>query len=145
MNLSRFEQMRFGVVGRSRAAVCCLVLVGLLLAAAPVFAGQAKTAKPQAKQTPIELLQTAHTLFLQKDYESAREYYLEILPSFPKNFDVLKNLAFCFYHRGPKGYPQAAHYYSKALEVNPDSVEVAENLARCLSGMNRSGEAGAIY
>jgi tetratricopeptide (TPR) repeat protein len=115
--------------------------------AAPASSGaaQAPAAKPQAKRTPLELLQTAHTLFLQRDYEAAREYYLEVLPSFPKNFEILKNLATCFYRRGPRGYAQAASYYSKALEINPESIEVSENLARCLEGLNRHTEAAAIY
>jgi len=134
-----FHQNRIG--RRSGAAIC---LVGLLLSA-PAWAAQQPAAAPKAKRTPLELLQTAHTLFLQKDYEAAREYYLEVLPSYPKNFDVLKNLAHCFYQRGPRGYGQAASYYLKALAVSPDSVEVSENLARCYVGLNRHAEAGAIF
>ncbi len=122
-----------------------VMLAGVFLVTTPSFATQAAAAKPQGKRTPLELLQTAHTLFLQKDYEAAREYYLEVLPSYPKNFDVLKNLAYCYYRRGSRGYAQAASYYTKALAIQPDSVEVSENLARCLAGLNRHGEAGEIY
>lgn len=122
-----------------------VLLIACLLPACAALAGQAPAAKPQGKRTPLEILQTAHALFLQKDFEAAREHYLEALPSFPKNFDVLKNLATCFYRRGPKGYAQAAQYYARAMELQPESVEVAESLARCYEGMNRSGDAGAIY
>jgi len=120
-------------------------LVFLLVTGVPLLAAQAPAAKPPGKRTPFELLQTAHTLFLQRDFEAAREYYMEVLPAYPKDFDVLKNLAFCFYRRGPRGYAQAASYYTKALAIKPDSVEVSENLARCLEGLNRHAEAAAIY
>ena len=121
------------------------VLVALLVAGVPLLPAQASASAQKGKRTPIELLQTAHALFLQKDYEGAREYYLEILPSYPRNFDILKNLAFCFFKRGPRGYAQAASYYSRAYEVNPSSTEVAENLAKCLLSLNRAAEAAAIY
>jgi tetratricopeptide (TPR) repeat protein len=121
-----------------------VVLLACLLSATAAVA-QAPAAKPQGKRTPLEILQTAHALFLQKDFEAAREHYLEVLPSFPKNFDVLKNLATCYYRRGPRGYAQAAQYYARALEIQPDSVECAETLARCYEGLGRQGEAGAVY
>src|SRR3970282_1234421 len=111
-----------------------VLLIACLLPATAALAGQAPAAKPQGKRTPLEILQTAHALFLQKDFEAAREHYLEVLPSFPRNFDVLKNLATCFFRRGPKGYAQAAQYYARALEIQPQSVEVTESLARCYEG-----------
>jgi len=121
------------------------VLVALLVAGVPLLPAQASAPAQKGRRTPLELLQTAHALFLQKDYEGAREYYLEILPSYPRNFEILKNLAFCFFKRGPRGYAQAASYYSRAYEVNPSSTEVAEDLAKCLLGVNRAAEAAAIY
>lgn len=120
-------------------------LMAILVAGACLLQAQDVAPKQTGKRTPIELLQAAHGLFLQKDYEAAREYYLEVLPSFPNNFDILKNLAYCFYRRGPNGYAQAATYYSQAFQLNPNSSEVAENLARCLIGLNRAAEAGAVY
>ena len=122
-----------------------VLLVAFLLIACPAWAGQGTAAKPQAKRTPLETLQSAHALFLQRDFEAARPLYLQVLPSFPKNFDVLKNLATCFYRMGPKGYAQAAQYYSRALEIQPDSVEAAETLARCYEHLNRKADAGAVY
>jgi tetratricopeptide (TPR) repeat protein len=130
----------------ARLAAAAAVLLASLVACVPLLlAQQAPPPAQKGKRTPLELLQTAHTLFTQKDYEGAREYYLEILPSYPRNFEILKNLAFCFFKRGPKGYAQAASYYSRAYEINPSSTEVAENLAKCLMGLNREGEAAAIY
>ncbi|MBZ5514197.1 MAG: tetratricopeptide repeat protein [Acidobacteriia bacterium] len=58
---------------------------------------------------------------------------------------MLKNLAFCYFQRGPQGYAQAASYYSKAYELNPDSAEVVENLGRCLIGLNRAAEAATLF
>ena len=147
MNSTPFErpQWRSRRRGVGGGAVLGMLFVAILLGA-PLRGAQASPAEPQAgKRSPLELLQTAHTLFLQKDYEAAREYYLEVLPSFPKNFDVLKNLAFCYYKRGPKGYAQAASYYSKAYEINPDSAEVTENLGRCLIGLGRAVEAASLF
>jgi tetratricopeptide (TPR) repeat protein len=120
-------------------------LLAILVVGTPLLGAQAAAPERPGKRAPLELLQAAHTLFLQKDYEGAREYYLEVLPSYPRNFNILKNLAYCFYKRGPRGYAQAASYYSRAYEINPGSAEVAENLARCLLGLNRAGEAAAIY
>jgi tetratricopeptide (TPR) repeat protein len=120
-------------------------LVALLVAGVHLLQAQASSPAQKGKRAPLELLQTAHVLFLQKDYEGAREYYLEILPSYPRNLEILRNLAFCFFRRGPRGYAQAASYYSRAYEINPSSAEVAENLAKCLLGLNRAAEAAAIY
>lgn len=128
-----------------RSAVGAVVLIAALTAAAPRLPAQASTQRPAGKRTPIELLQTAHTLFLQRDYEAAREYYQEVLPAFSDNFDILKNLAYCFYMRGPKGYAQAASYYQMAYKINPNSLEVADNLALCLVGLGRGADAGALY
>jgi tetratricopeptide (TPR) repeat protein len=150
LSVARFDErsMSFGrrSLGTARWGMVFLALTLAASAAWAGQAGQAAAAKPQqAKRPPLELLQNAHALFLQKDYEAARGYYLEVLPSFPKNIDVLKNLAFCFYRRGPKGYAAAATYYSRALELSPDSLDIAESLARCLTGLKRNAEAGAIY
>ena len=128
-----------------RSAAPAAVLIALLVAGAPLAPAQATAPRQGGKRTPIELLQAAHTLFLQKDYETAREYYQEVLPSFPENFDILKNLAYCYYKRGPKGYAQAAGYYSQAYKINPNSSEVVENLAICLIDLNRATEAAALY
>ncbi len=135
---NRVRCLRAGVV-----SVAVLLACGLT--AVPSFAGQAPAAKPRGKRTPLEILQTAHALFLQNDFEAAREHYLEVLPSFPKDFDVLKNLATCYFRRGPRGFSPAAQYYSRALELQPGSVEVAESLARSYEGLNRPAEAAAIY
>lgn len=128
-----------------RGAVGAAVLVAALTGAVPGVSAQATAQRQAGKRTPIELLQAAHTLFLQKDYEAAREYYQEVLPAFPDNFDILKNLGYCFYMRGPKGYAQAASYYQMAYKINPTSVEVADSLALCLVGLGRGADAGALY
>ena len=128
-----------------RSAAPAAVLIALLVAGAPLAPAQATAPRQGGKRTPIELLQAAHTLFLQKDYETAREYYQEVLPSFPENFDILKNLGYCFYMRGPKGYAQASSYYQMAYRINPNSLEVADSLALCLVGLGRSADAGALY
>jgi tetratricopeptide (TPR) repeat protein len=120
-------------------------LIAVFTVGASRMPAQATAPQQAGKRTPIELLQTAHTLFLQRDYEAAREYYQEVLPSFPQNFDILKNLAYCYYRRGPKGYAQAASYYSQAYKINPNSAEVVDNLGICLVELNRAAEAGALY
>ncbi|MFB3923609.1 MAG: tetratricopeptide repeat protein [Terriglobia bacterium] len=136
---------RMGMRGSFLRRAAGAVLLLAAFAAVPRAMAQAAAQKPSGKRTPIELLQTAHTLFLQRDYEAAREYYQEVLPSFPDNFDILKNLAYCFYMRGPRGYAQAASYYEMAHKLNPNSLEVADYLALCLVGLGRPADAGALY
>lgn len=120
------------------------VFLLILLGGARIPSAAAGQPQRVKKLTAVELLETAHTLFAQGDYEAARQYYLEALPSYPQSFDLLKNLAYCYYSSGPRGFVQAAHYYSQAYEINPNSREAAEKLAKCLTALNRHGEAAAI-
>ncbi len=119
------------------------VLLVALLAGTQLASAQAAPTR-QGKLSPLQMLEAAHALFVQGDFEGARKYYLEVLPSFPKNFDLLKNLGFCFYTMGPRGFAQAAHYYSQAYDINPNSKEVLENLVKTLRGLNRNAEAAAL-
>ena len=67
------------------AEVASVVVLGmaLFLSVRPA-AAQAGTAGAGAKLSPLQLLQAAHTSFAQRDYDSARRYYLQVLPSYPK-------------------------------------------------------------
>ena len=99
----------------------------------------------QSQQLPaLEVLQRAHTQFSQGDYENARRNYLKILPSFPGNFDILRDVAYCYFVTGPRGYAEAAKYYSQAYEINPRSTEVANRLFQCYMGLKKYREAAAV-
>jgi tetratricopeptide (TPR) repeat protein len=121
-----------------------LVLAAVLIALPRTAAAQTRAAQPSSQVTTMQLLQGAQALFAQGDYESALKYYLQVLPSFPKNFDILKNTAYCYFSEGRRGYAQAAQYYQRAFEVNPHSQEVGEKLALCLMGLKRPAEAASI-
>jgi tetratricopeptide (TPR) repeat protein len=116
-------------------ALCC----GRFLPAAQTSGTQQKQKLPA-----LEVLERAHAEFVQGDFESARQNYLKILPSFPDNFDILKDLGYCYFVTGPRGYAEAAKYYTRAYVINPRSGEVAEKLSRCYMGLKRFQEAAAI-
>lgn len=132
-------------VSTRRAAwgTCWLLSVVFLLSAGSALA-QTRASEPGAKAAPLQLLQAAHTFFAQGDYDSARRYYLQALPAFSKNADVLRNLAFCYYTMGRAGYAQAARYYSRAYEIDPTNQDVAEKLATCYLSLKRPAEAAVI-
>ncbi len=133
------------------AGARALARAGATLALAAVLAGLPMTAAaqtpsthPSRQVTTMQLLQGAQALFAQGDYEGALKYYLQVLPSFPDNFDVLKNTAYCYFVEGRRGYAEAAKYYQRAFKVNPRSTEVGERLAICLMGLKRPAEAASI-
>ncbi len=104
----------------------------------------ARAGETQQKLPPLEILQRAHTSFAQGDYSTARTYYLEVLPSFPNNFDILKDLAYCYYVTGPEGYPEAAKYYARAYRMNPRSSEAADKLWQCYMVLKQYKEAAEV-
>lgn len=113
-----------------------------MMGSAPRF--QAVASQSQRKLSALELLERAHVRFAQGDYEGARTYYLQALPSFSSNFDVLKDLGYCYYVKGPSGYVEAAKYYERAYALNPRSGQVAEKLSQCYVALNMYQEAAAI-
>lgn len=110
--------------------------------------GTAVVGKESGGQSPklpaLEILERAHAQFAQGDYGSARRSYLKVLPSFPGNFDILRDLAYCYFATGPKGYREAARYYLRAYEINPHSTEVADRLSQCYMGLGKYQEAAAV-
>jgi tetratricopeptide (TPR) repeat protein len=130
-------------VRRAPHALCELFLA-FSLVLVPAATAQTKAPERSGKATPLQLLQVAHTFFAQGDYESARKYYLQVLPAFSKNTDVLKNLAFCYYSMGRAGYAQAARYYARAYEIDPGNQDVADKLATCYLSLKRPAEAAVI-
>ncbi|HEV2351300.1 MAG TPA: tetratricopeptide repeat protein [Terriglobia bacterium] len=125
-----------------------IALVGILpasfLGPARAHGARATTPAAQRKLTSIQTLESARDFFNQGDFEKARKFYLEVLPAFPRNFELLKNLAYCYYTQGPAGRTRAVHYYSLALEIKPGAREVTGQLATSLSGLNRHTEAAAL-
>ena len=107
-------------------------------------AGQARQAGRSQRLPALEVLQRAHTQFSQGDYQSARRNYLKVLPSFPGNFDILRDLAYCYFVMGPRGFAQAAKYYARAYEINPHSTEVATRLSQCYMALKKYQEAAAV-
>ena len=105
---------------------------------------QAHSSQPTQNIPALKVLDRAHAQFSQGDYEHARQNFLKALPSFPHDFDILKDLGYCYFVTGPRGYAEAAKYYARAYRVNPGSSEVAEKLARCYMGLKRYEEAAAI-
>ena len=132
------------VKGLRASIIGATLLAALGLGSSRAFAAQTAASEKKTAPTPLQLVQTAHTLFAQGDYESARKYYLEVLPSFPKNVDILRNLAFCYFVMGPRGFAAAYKYYTQAHGLNPQSSELTEQLVKCLRGLNRNAEAAAI-
>lgn len=110
----------------------------------PTVAGQAQDGGKSHKLPALEILERAHTQFAQGDYESARRNYLRVLPSFPNNFDILRDLGYCYFITGPRGYRDAARYYLRAYETNPHSTEVAGRLFQCYMGLRKFQEAAAV-
>jgi tetratricopeptide (TPR) repeat protein len=129
---------------RTPLGVCCLLLSVVFLLPARSALAQTRASERGAKAAPLQLLQAAHTFFSQGDYDSARRYYLQALPSFSKNPDVLRNLAFCYYTMGRAGYAQAARYYSRAYEIDPNNQDVADKLATCYLSLKRPADAAVI-
>ena len=107
-------------------------------------AGQVRGGGVSQKLPALEILERAHTQFAQGDYARARRNYLKVLPSFPRNFDILRDLGYCFFVTGPKGYLEAARYYVRAYEINPRSAEVADRLSQCYMGLRKYQEAAAV-
>jgi tetratricopeptide (TPR) repeat protein len=113
------------------------MLLGITLLPAPGVC-----ASEQAQELPrLELLERAHTAFAQGDYPTAEKYYLEVLPSFPNNFDILRDLAYCYFVTGPTGYPEAAKYYARAYRINPRSSEAADKLWQCYMALKKYQQA----
>ena len=131
------KSLRASIIGAA-------LLAALGLGSSHAFSAERAASDKKSAPTPLQLVQTANTLFAQGDYESARKYYLEVLPSFPKNFDILRNLAYCYFVMGPRGYGGAANYYAQAHSLNPQSSEVTSQLVKCLRGLNRNAEAAII-
>ena len=117
------------------------LLAGMLLGAALVPAPGARAGEQRENLPPLELLQRAHTSFAQGDYPTAREYYLEALPSFPNNFDIMKDLGYCYYVTGPRGYSEAAKYYARAYRMDPHSNEAVDKLWQCYMALKKYKEA----
>ena len=134
-----------GITARRWAMRLTRITLGLVLLVPPSFTWtQTKLPLRPKEPSPLGLVQTAHTLFTQGDLESARRYYLKALPSYPRDFHILKNLGECYYVLGPRGFAQAVHFYKRAYEVKPDAREVAEKLARTLTALRRFGEAAEL-
>ena len=108
------------------ALVLLLVLVASPLAASAQ--GATGKGKGEERLRALERLQIANTMFGQRDYETARKYYTEILPLFPNNLDILRNLAQC--HFKLRNHAEAAKYFQQAYELDPSSHEIPDLLAR---------------
>jgi tetratricopeptide (TPR) repeat protein len=113
----------------------------LLAGTAPV-AGQTGEVRPDTQRQILQKLQTAHVLYSQRDYAAARTLYLEVLPHYPQDFVILKNLAFSNYRL--RRYEEAAQYFRQAYELNP-TREVLDYLARSLSNAKRYDEAARLF
>ncbi len=110
----------------------------------PAVAGQVRSGGESQQLPALEILERAHTQFAQGDYASARRNYLKALPAFPENFDILRDLGYCYFVTGPRGYQEAARYYVRAYEINPRSTEVAGRLFQCYMGLKKYQEAAAV-
>jgi tetratricopeptide (TPR) repeat protein len=133
---------RRGRLGIWRSLAVLIVLA--FGAGALCAAGQARQAGQSQRLPALEVLERAHTQFSQGDYQSARRNYLKVLPSFPANFDVLRDLGYCYFVMGPRGFALAAKYYARAYEINPHSTEVANRLSQCYMALKEYREAAAV-
>ena len=125
----------------------CLGLVILLTICSGCLlpaAAQVRGAGQPQRLPALEVLETAHTQYSRGDYDSARKNYLKVLPSFPDNFEIFKDLGDCYFVMGPRGYEEAAKYYARAYEINPRSSEAAEKLSQCYMGLKKYSEAAAV-
>jgi len=124
-------------------AIVAIVPALTLVAAGPAL-GQANTSAGRKRIGSIQILELARDYFNQGDYENARKSYLEAHSAFPRNFEVLKNLGYCYYTMGPAGRARAVHFYLLAHKIQPGSRVVTEQLAKCLSDLNRHREAATL-
>jgi tetratricopeptide (TPR) repeat protein len=118
------------------AALVALLTAPALLSAQGGSAGQGTT-------QVLQKLQTAHVLYGQRDYAAARRLYLEVLPTYPNDLVILKNLAYSCYRL--RRYDEAATYYQRAYERSPGSREILDYLARSLSNLKRYDEAAKLF
>ena len=121
-----------------------LVLLLVFCGAGLPAAAQTKNTQSSGNLPVLELLERAHTQFSQGDYNAARRNYLKVLPSFPDNFDILRDLGTCYFATGPRGYAQAAKYYLRAYHINPRSAEVANRLFECYMALKKYREAAEV-
>ncbi len=118
--------------------------IGMLLAMLGAVRGLYAQASKPSKVSPLEILQQAHQYFVEGDCEKARQDYLQVLPSFPDRFDILKNLGDCYFAMGPRDYGQAATYYARAYALNPQSAVVGLRLSECYMALHRYQAAARV-
>lgn len=121
-----------------------LVLLLVFCGAGLPVSAQSQASSSSGKLPALELLERAHTQFSQGDYNAARLNYLKVLPSFPDNFDILRDLGACYFAIGPRGYKEAAKYYARAYHINPRSAEVANRLFECYMSLKKYREAAEV-
>jgi len=120
-----------------------ILLFSLALLAGPALAAvQTGEVRPDTGRQVLQKLQTAHVLYSQRDYTAARRLYLEVLPHYPGDFVILKNLAFCNYRL--RRYEEAARHFQQAYDVNA-TQEILDYLARSLSSLQRYDEAARLF
>ena len=128
---------------RRRLALGLLLLFSLCCGCLRSVA-QTQASGQSQKLPALEILERAHTQFAQGDYERAQQNYLKVLPSFPRNIDILRDLGTCYFMTGPRGYAEAAKCYARAYEINPRSSGVADKLFQCYMGLKNYQEAAAV-
>jgi tetratricopeptide (TPR) repeat protein len=127
-----------------RGTAIAAILLALMWVAAGSALGQTHAPAGRKRISSIQILELARDYFNEGDYENARKSYLEVLSAFPRNFELLKNLGYCYHTMGPAGRARAVHFYSLAHKIQPGSRVVTEQLAKCLSDLNRHREAAAL-
>ncbi len=92
------------------------------------------------------LLQIGDKLFDEGNSREALGFYMELLPTYPRDLALCKRIARMNYTLGLPGLSEAERYYRLALQLDPHDLEIYENIGRLLEVMpERQTDAPFIY
>ncbi len=109
---------------KNRILIIQIVGLGLFIAVAVTFLIIFMSA--QNKNTDNYQLKKAEAAMKEKNYKEALEYYKKAREASPKNLDVVKGIAECYYELGD--LESAALYYREIAETETGNTEVFQRL-----------------
>lgn len=85
---------------------------------------------PEERQAWEQIIAEGHQLFVAKQYEEARQRYLQALEKVPRHVETLENVGKTYFYQWD--YKEAASWFEKALHINPDEAHARLWLGGCL-------------
>lgn len=85
---------------------------------------------PEERQAWEQIIAEGHQLFVAKQYEEARQRYLQALEKVPRHVETLENVGKTYFYQWD--YKEAASWFEKALRINPDEAQARLWLGGCL-------------